>query len=269
MVALALLFALGLLAWPWWVARRRARWRAHPFPAEWRQILRRRVPSVARLPWPLQQRLQHHMLVFLAEKPFIGCAGQQVDDEVRVTIAAQACMLLLGRADEAMFPRLRQILVYPGSFVVARPQNLAGGLVQDQPRVLAGESWQQGQVLLSWEDVLQGAADPADGRNVVLHEFAHQLDQDGGTPTGIPMLQGETDPARWAAVFERALYQLQQDAAQGRESIFDAYGATDPVEFFAVATECFFERAGARALAAPEVFDALRRYYAVDPRAWA
>jgi Mlc titration factor MtfA (ptsG expression regulator) len=264
----ALLLVSGLLAWPWWVARRRARWRAHPFPALWRRILRKRVPYVALLPWPLQQRLQSHMLVFLAEKPFLGCAGMEVDDEVRVTIAAQACLLLLGRPDDAMFPQLRQVLVYPGAFVVERSLPLGGGVVQDQRRHLAGESWQQGQVLLSWDDVLRGAADPSDGHNVVLHEFAHQLDQDGGNATGIPLVRGGPDPAQWTAVFERALQALQRDVALGREGIFDAYGATDAVEFFAVATECFFERAAAMAEAAPEVFEALRSYYAVDPRAW-
>jgi len=268
MVALALLFVLVLLAWPWWAARRRARWRAHAFPAAWRRILRQRVPQVARLPWPLQRRLHSHMLVFLAEKPFLGCAGMEVDDEVRVTIAAQACLLLLGRAEDAVFPRLRQILVYPAAFVVERAQHLGAGVVQDQRRHLAGESWQQGQVLLSWDDVLRGAADPSDGHNVVLHEFAHQLDQDGGDATGIPFLRGGPDPARWTAVFQRALQVLQHDVEQGRKSIFDAYGATDAVEFFAVATECFFERGAEMAEAAPEVFEALRGYYAVDPRAW-
>lgn len=269
MVALALLFALGLLGWPWWLARRRARWRAHPFPPAWRRILRRHVPYLTRLPYPLQRRLHGHMLVFLAEKPFIGCAGMVVDDAVRVTIAAQACLLLLGREDDAaVFPQLRQVLVYPGAFLVDRTQNLGGGVVQDQRRQLAGESWQQGQVLVSWEDVLRGAADPRDGHNVVLHEFAHQLDQETGAANGAPALRDTVSQHRWTAVFQQAYQSLQKAAAQGQATLLDVYGATDPAEFFAVATECFFERAQEMAQALPELFAALQGYYDVDPRAW-
>ncbi len=268
MVALALLLVLALLTWPWWMARRRARLRAHPFPQPWRRILRRHVPYVARLPHPLQRRLQGHMLVFLAEKPFIGCAGMVVDDTVRVTIAAQACLLLLGRADDAVFPQLRQVLVYPGAFAVERTQNLGGGVVQDQRRHLAGESWAQGQVLLSWDDVLRGAADPADGRNVVLHEFAHQLDQETGSANGAPVLRAKASPQQWSTVFQRAYQELQWAVSQGQETLLDAYGATDPAEFFAVATECFFERATEMAQALPDLFAALSGYYEVDPRAW-
>lgn len=268
MVALALLFVLGLLTWPWWTVRRRARWRAHPFPPAWRRILRQRVPYVARLPFPLQRRLHGHMLVFLAEKPFIGCAGMVVDDAVRVTIAAQACLLLLGRTDDALFPQLRQVLVYPGAFAVERAQALGGGVVQDQRRHLAGESWQQGQVLLSWDDVLRGAADPRDGHNVVLHEFAHQLDQETGSANGAPVLRDAASQRQWSAVFAQAYQDLQQAIAQGQDTLLDGYGATDPAEFFAVATECFFERASEMAQALPDLFAALKGYYEVDPRAW-
>ncbi|HZV93833.1 MAG TPA: zinc-dependent peptidase, partial [Caldimonas sp.] len=150
LAAAALVAVTALLAQPWLVRRRRARLRARAFPAAWRRILRRRVPLVARLPPHLQLRLKGHIQVFIAEKPFIGCNGQRITDDVRVTIAAQACLLLLGHPQPDCFPRLRQVLVYPDAFVADRERPVGAGLVQAQRHTLAGESWTQGQVILSW-----------------------------------------------------------------------------------------------------------------------
>ena len=264
LVAAGLLAGAALLAQPWWVERARARRRATPFPAAWRRILRRRVPAAARLPADLQQRLKAHIQVFLAEKPFIGCAGQAITDELRVTIAAQACLLLLGHARPDYFPRLRQVLVYPGAFVVQRVQPQGGGVVHEQRQALAGESWAGGPVLLGWADVLAGAADPADGRNVVLHEFAHQIDQDKGVADGRPWRPTRALRARWAAVMAAGLQQLRQQPS----AVIDGYGATDAAEFFAVATETFFERPQALASEAPDVYRELALLYQVHPLAW-
>ncbi|GAA5165529.1 M90 family metallopeptidase [Viridibacterium curvum] len=250
----------------------RRAWRRHgirraPFPAAWRDILRRRVPYFQRLPADLQLQLKRHIQVFLAEKPIIGCDGLVVTEEMRVTIAAQACLLLLGRRSD-YFPNLRQILVYPGAFVVRRHVTDDIGLQQDRREVLAGESWSQGQVILSWDDTLAGAADPADGRNVVIHEFAHQLDQEKGEATGAPLLPRRADYTRWARVMGTAFALLQAQAAVGAPSLLDHYGATNPAEFFAVASETFFERAPELAREQPELFDTLRQYYCVNPLSW-
>ena len=190
-IAVVVLLSALLAAWFWWrptlQALRRARIRRTPFPAEWRQILRRHVPAVAGLPANLQLKLKGDVMVFLAEKPFIGCAGLVVDDTMRVVIAAQACLLQLGRKNH-FYPELRQVLVYPHAFIVRRTEAAGLGLQRDVQRALSGESWSQGQVILSWEDVLQGAADARDGHNVVVHEFAHQLDQEKGVANGAPAL---------------------------------------------------------------------------------
>ena len=216
-LVLAVLLALAaLLAQPWWTARRRARLRARPFPPAWRRILRQRVPAAARLPADLQQRLKGHIQVFLAEKPLIGCRGLQVTDEMRVTVAAQACMLLLGREHPDYFPGLRQVLLYPGAFVVDRVQHQGGGVLQEQRQVLSGESWQQGQVILSWVDAREGGAIADDGRNVVMHEFAHQLDQESGSANGAPLLAGPRQAARWAQVLGQAFSHLREQSASGR-----------------------------------------------------
>ena len=267
MLLLVLAVVLGItavLARPWWIERRRRRLRALPFPAAWRRILRRRVPAVARLPADLQQRLKAHIQVFVAEKPFIGCDGQGISDDVRVTIAAQACLLLLGQARPQVYPRLRQVLVYPGAFVVNRERGLGAGLVQGQRHALAGESWTEGQVILAWTEVLAGAADPTDGRNVALHEFAHQIDQDSGVADGRPWRPTAAQRRRWATVMDDAFRRLQQEPS----TVIEPYGASDPAEFFAVVTEAFFERPQDLATEAPAVYGELAELYRLKPLQW-
>ena len=255
---------VALVLPPWWRRRRLARLRAAPFPAAWRRILRRRVPLAARLPAELQLRLKRHIQTFIAEKPFIGCQGQSIDDEVRVTIAAHAALLLLGSDDAAAYPQLRQVLVYPGAFMVDRERPLGDGVVQEQRRALAGESWTNGQVLLSWAEVVSGAADPDDGRNVALHEFAHQIDQDKGRADGRPWRASPAARRRWADVMGAAFERLQHEPS----NVIDAYGASDPAEFFAVASEAFFERPQALADEAPAVHAELAALYGTDPLRW-
>lgn len=270
--ALLLLCTLVLASLAWlagpalWAAWRRQRLTAAPFPSAWRGLLRRRMPLYRRLPVPLQRRLQQHVQVLLGEVPFIGCQGQSITDEVRVLVAAQAALLLLGRP-AGRFRALRQVLVYPGPFVVRRPQQEAG-IVHDARRVLAGESWQRGQVVLAWSEVLAGAADPADGRNVVIHEFAHQLDQERGPASGAPYLGRREAYARWSRTLQAAFDELRAALARGETTLIDAYGATDPGEFFAVISEVFFERAPELARESPQLYAELSAYYRCDPRAW-
>jgi len=256
--------AVALLGQPWWTARRHARLRAQPFPVAWRRILRRRVPAVARLPADLQRRLKQHVQVFLAEKPFIGCGGQAISDELRVTVAAQACLLLLGNARSAVYPRLSEILVYPSAFLIDQLQAQPGGVVHEQRQVLAGQSSSQGRVILAWDEVRAGADDPADGRNVVIHEFAHQVDQDSGHADGRPWRPGRAQRRRWAAVMDTAYAHLQHQPS----ALINAYGATDPAEFFAVVSELFFEQPQALAAEAPAVYRELALLYRVHPLAW-
>jgi Mlc titration factor MtfA (ptsG expression regulator) len=291
-VLLAALLLVGAIAGlPRWRGRRRQVWASRPFPPAWRTILRRRVPLYRQLPADLQHQLRRRILVFLAEKPFLGCAGLAITDEMRVTIAAQACLLRLNRGG-ALFPELKQILVYPGTFVVDRVQAAPGGVLREQRRALAGESWSQGQVILSWQDVLDGAGVPDDGHNVVLHEFAHQLDQESGSANGAPRLASRAAHARWADVMSREFAALQariraREAAQVRAQaqwswfgssdtvsaaepadLISDYGATNEAEFFAVVTEVFFGQSDALARRHSELFALLRDYYAVDPRTW-
>lgn len=264
---LALLFVLWLVGGPHLTERKRRRIRAQPFPAAWRDILKHRVPYVRAMPADLQLQLKQHIQVFIAEKAFIGCDGLRITDEVRVTIAAQACLLILNRPRD-YFPNLRQILVYPGSFVVNREHTDGIGVAHHARQVLSGESWSQGQVILSWHDTLEGAAIPDDGQNVVIHEFAHQLDQEKGAANGAPILRRRAHYAGWSQVLGAEFNALQARAAQGEVSLFSDYGATDPAEFFAVISEVFFEQPQHMAADHLALYRELTQFYRLDPLSW-
>jgi Mlc titration factor MtfA (ptsG expression regulator) len=245
---------------------RRQRIARRPFPAAWRDIVRRRVPLVRELPAARQLLLKKHIQVLLADVPFIGCAGLEVSDEMRVTIAAQAAFLLLGRGGS--FGNVREVLVYPGHFVVPRSEVGAGGVVHEARDVLAGQSWQRGQVIVAWDAVRDGAADPHDGTNVVMHEFAHQLDQDTGVANGAPYVGRGALQQAWARVMNQEFDALRARLARAEASVIEPYAATNPAEFFAVTTELFFERPDALAAERPALYEQLKRCYRLDPLSW-
>lgn len=160
------------------------------------------------------------------------------------------------------------MLVYPGPFVVHRERRDGLGLVSEHSRVHAGESWAHGQVVLSWPDVLEGAAIDDDGRNVVIHEFAHQLDQEKGHANGAPDLVDSQRYPRWSRVLGQEYGRLQERLANREATLLDPYAATDPAEFFAVCSEAFFEQPHPLAAHHPELYAELSRYYRIDPRSW-
>lgn len=248
----------------WLRERRRRRTRARPVPPEWTRWLEARVPYVARLSPERRAELLGHVHVFLDEKRFEGCGGLDVTDEMRVTIAAQACLLLLGRETDC-FPDVHTVLVYPAAYVAPSVQRLPDGTVVEGGHVRLGEAWHRGEVVLSWGDVVTGAANPADGRNLVLHEFAHKLDGEDGVVDGAPALTGRSHYAAWARVLSREFLALQKAATRGKRSVLDKYGATSPPEFFAVATEAFFEKSAAMRKKLPDLYEQLASYYRQDP----
>jgi hypothetical protein len=263
---LALIVLGGLAGLPLRVAWRRARVMRRPFPAAWRALLRRRMPLYQRLPAPAQLRLRQRTQVLLAEVPFIGCAGLVVTEEMRVLIAAQAALLLLGRGPA--FRNLREVLVYPGLFAVDRPRTDAVGLVHEGRLVMSGESWQRGQVVLAWETVVEGAANADDGTNVVIHEFAHQLDQETGTANGAPFVGRREAQQRWARVLSAEFAQLRARLANDESGLIDPYAATSPAELFAVVSELFFEKPTALAAEHPALYAEFVRCYRQDPLHW-
>jgi len=244
--------------------RRRARIRQQPFPPAWLAIIERDVPMYARLSLEDRAELLRRVLVFLAEKNFEGAGGLEMTDEIRVTIAAQACILLLRLDEDEYYPRLRSIVVYPSAYRVPREQR-EGAVIHEGEAVHLGESWQHGAVVLAWNSARRGAADPRDGQNVILHEFAHQLDQEDGAADGTPELERWAFYAPWARVLSEHYLGLRRAARGGGRTVLDKYGATNEAEFFAVATEVFFERPALLRSRHPELYEELSRYFGQDP----
>ncbi|CAN5778514.1 zinc-dependent peptidase [soil metagenome] len=256
---------------------------ARPFPLHFSKILRRNIPQFSKMSPELQGQLKRLIKQFLFEKKFIGCDDFEIDDEVRVTIAAKASMLLLNRPTR-VYPDLKFVLVYPSAFIVPRSEMGLGGVVTHANQTLSGESWSDGRVVLAWDHVQRRGALLADGHDVVLHEFAHQLDSETGGANGAPALMSQAHSRRWSEVMSAEFSRLQHAAVRPQhaqqhthhsaqvstqtENVLDHYGATNPAEFFAVATETFFGKTWQMARYHPELFEQFRAYYQVDPRDW-
>ncbi|NRA09458.1 MAG: zinc-dependent peptidase [Myxococcales bacterium] len=247
--------------------RRRKKLRAQPLPAEARATIERNVPFVSGLPASDRAELEGLVQVFLDEKWFQGCGGLELDDEMRLTIAAQACVLLLRLEVDEVYPGLSSILIYPHAYVAHTRRQGPGGIVIEGREVRLGESWDRGTLVLSWDDVRKGAADLHDGHNVVYHEFAHRLDQQAGGSDGAPDLGASTRYVAWARVLGAEFEHLLADLQRHRHTVIEAYGATNPAEFFAVVTECFFEKPTRLEKKHPELYDQLRAFYRRDPAA--
>lgn len=245
--------------------QRRAALLAAPPPESWLPILRQSLPVVERLTDAHRRQLFGSMRLFLRSKKFEGCGGQEITEAIRVTIAAQACMLLLGRKSR-VYPGLKTVLVYPHTYRSGR-KGMFGGDNGQGARL--GESWNRGVVVLAWDSVLGGARNFEDGHNVTFHEFAHQLDQEDGAADGAPILAERSAYAPWARIFSREYEGLVKRTRRGQRDTMDRYGATNPAEFFAVATETFFEKPRQLKEHHPELFKELYRYYRVDPTDWA
>ncbi|MGI9627899.1 MAG: zinc-dependent peptidase [Longimicrobiales bacterium] len=232
-----------------------------PPPAQWANIVRKNFTASRGLSNEDFASLLGLIQIFVADKHFEGAQGFQIDDEVRVTIAAQACYLILA-LDVPVYPRTRTVLVYPSTFVPIRLDD-AGQAIEEDPSL--GEAWDEGTVILAWDSSLQGGIDPSDGSNLVFHEFAHQLDgasgEMSGNPAGLPM--SALKP--WARVLAESHEQLKQAAERGLDVVLDHYGASDEVEFFAVATEAFFERPRDLRGVFPDLYQQLVAFYGRDP----
>jgi MtfA peptidase len=245
--------------------RRRRRLRLRPFPEEWLATIGRSVLFLGRLSPADRAELLGHVQIFLAEKRFEGCGGLAITDEIRLSIAAQACLLLLHRKTD-YFPRLLSILVYPSGYVAEETRQLGQHIWAEGPMGRLGETGRtMGSMVLAWDAVKAGAADPSDGRNVVFHEFAHQLDFEDYATDGVPELSTREQLLSWRAVMQVEFAALRAADETGIPTLLDTYGATNPAEFFAVATEAFFERPCALRDRHPKLYAELQRYFQQDP----
>jgi Mlc titration factor MtfA (ptsG expression regulator) len=245
--------------------QRRRRLRSQPFPQEWIDLIRRRVSFFERLLEVDQEELFGHVHVFLAEKRFEGCGGLELTDEIRLTIASQACLLLLHRKTD-YFPRLLTILVYPSAYWTEENRPIDENVWREGKVTRVGETGRQlGSMVLAWDATKAGAADPSDGRNVVFHEFAHQLDYENYAADGVPGLTSRDQQMSWGAVMQVEFASLRAADETGIPTLLDNYGATSPAEFFAVTTEAFFERPIAMRQRHPRLYAEFVRYFQQDP----
>jgi Mlc titration factor MtfA (ptsG expression regulator) len=244
---------------------RRRRLRARPFPKGWLALIQRHVVFFPKLSPGDRAELLGHIQVFLAEKRFEGCGGLMINDEIRATIAAQACLLLLHRTTD-YFPCLLTILVYPLTYMVEEKRQIDEHIWQEGTVSRFGETGRRmGSLVLSWGAVKHGAADPSDGKNVVLHEFAHQLDYENGAADGVPGLATSEEQLAWSEVMRSEFASLRAADDSGIPTLLDTYGATDPAEFFAVSVEAFFERPRALRARHPRLYAELQKYFNQDP----
>ncbi len=245
--------------------RRRRRLRARPFPKQWLTLVQRHVVFFHRLSVSDRAELLGHVQVFLAEKRFEGCGGFAITDEVRVTITAQACLLLLHRSTD-YFPDLLTILVYPLTYMVEEKRQLGEHVWEEGTVSRLGETGRRmGSLVLSWGAVKHGAADPSDGKNVVLHEFAHQLDFENHAVDGVPGLATREQQLSWSEVMKSEFASLRAADESGIPTLLNTYGATDPAEFFAVSVEAFFEQPHALRARHPRLYAELRNYFQQEP----
>ncbi len=252
----------------WLKRRRRNRILSQPFPDKWNAILTANVFHDQLLSVELRARLRRLIQVFVAEKNWEGCNGFKITEEVKVTIAAQACLLVVGLQDE-YFDHVLSILVYPNSYVAQTREITRGGVVVEGGHARLGEAWWRGPVILSWSDVLSGGRRESSGSNLVFHEFAHQLDMmNGRTVDGTPPLKTRQQLRRWVEVMEPEYQRLVEDCRHGHHGFIDCYGATNVAEFFAVLTECFFERPQLLNMHHPLIYDVLSDYFRLDPMSW-
>jgi MtfA peptidase len=236
------------------------------FKDAWVTILQQNIALYNKLPDPLKYKLHGLINVFLHEKTFSGYNGLIINDEVRVTIAAQACVLLLNR-DNAFYPSLHNIFVYPGAF--KSTQTTSDGVVHTVAEsARTGESWRQGHVVLSWRHSKLGGQNEDDGQNVVYHEFAHQLDHEDGSIDGTPVLDSAEDYQAWTKVFSQEYTCLREKISANKRTLIDGYGAKSEGEFFAVVTELFFERPQLFDKEHPELYAELVKYYRLNPLEW-
>ena len=291
--AAALAVLVALIVPPIRRSRRRLALQAEPLPATVRDVVDRRLGIRARLPADLRRRHDGLINAFLAEKRFVGCNGLVIDDEIRATIAAQACLLALGRPG-SLYDELLSILVYPTAFWVDDEVHDEDGLVTKRRRALSGEAWDSHRIVLSWEDVADSAATQDDGFNLVLHEFAHYLEAEGRGLPPLPPQRERSSAARvraaplppagevgresgrvrarkiddWADDLADEFDALLAAVDRGEETFLDPYAAEDEAEFFAVATEDFYERSQRLREAHPRLYALLSEFYGVDPANW-
>jgi Mlc titration factor MtfA (ptsG expression regulator) len=239
----------------------------YSFKSEWLPMLEANLPLYHKLPESLQQRLHQKIGQFIATTYFEACGDLELTEEMILTVAGQACLLVVNH-EGAPYPRLNSVLLYPSTFRSVVQDTGSFGITTERTVSRLGESWSNGTVVLAWDSVQHGARNIHDGHNVTLHEFAHQLDSENGSTDGVPRLADREAFQTWATVLGPCYEALVDHAERGRKTVLDHYGATNITEYFAVATEAFFEKPRQLKKKRPALYTELQSYYQLDPLEW-
>jgi len=246
---------------------RRKKLLEQPLPDAWRRIIEKNVAVFSLLSLAERERLMSATKIIVAERSFVGSGGLAITEEVKLTIAAQAALLLLGE-EGYYFERVPTIFVHPHHQRTKSHRDLTTAVLVEEDVLIEGQALAQGEIRLVWDDVLYGGRDPGDGENVVLHEFAHHLDRLDGDVGGIPPLPSDSVREHWVRTFDRELADLRRDISDGHEVFLHEEAAENRAELFAYSTECFFEQPWELVEFHPELFECLRSFYTTDPRTW-
>lgn len=241
---------------PWLIQNRRRRLLAKPFPGDWNRYLHDNVLHFRRMSERERESLRIGVRILVAEKYWEGCGGLAMTDEMKVTIAGQASLMLLG-IEHDFFGAVQTILVYPTHFSIPGEHGQ-----------FAGQSHHRGPIILSWDRVLEEGRDPKSADNLVIHEFAHQLDEMDGFINGTPHLANRELAERWHTAMNQEFERLQSDVERGVSTFLGDYAATDDTEFFSVASERFFMQPEKLRQFHRQLFDLLADFYRVDPLGW-
>lgn len=253
----------------WLKRRRRRKILQIPFPDQWRSILSERVAHYCYLDEEKKHDLEQLVQVFIAEKNYEGCNGLQITNEIKVVIAGHACLLILNLPHD-YYAKVNSILVYPSTVVIPSERSgvfTRGPLIARTEMPIAGQAFMHGTVILVWDEVKRDVAHPRGGHNVVYHEFAHILDMFDGRADGTPTLPSRDQYRQWAEVCTRVYFDLQQKMEKGKKTFLNSYAAVNEAEFFAVATEYFFERPVRMAEKRPQLYEVLMAFYRQDTAA--
>ncbi|MCH9653578.1 MAG: zinc-dependent peptidase [Planctomycetes bacterium] len=248
----------------WLRNRRRKKILSSPMPGHWEAILDQNVRQLSRLNSQQRALLFQRVQIFVREKYWEGCNGFQITEEVKLTIAGQACLITLGFARDC-FDHLKTILVYPDTYAATDNFQNSIGVLTEGTSFRLGESWGKGPIVLSWSSIYEGGQIPDDGRNVVVHEFAHYYDASEGQFNGTPPLHNNEEYQRWEEVMTAEFQELRDQLAQGEETFIDPYGSTNPAEFFAVCSEHFFEQGSQMREYSLDLYETLKLFYQQDP----
>lgn len=267
LAALGAAIVIGIIIGAVFRSNREKNLMVRELPDEWMAILKRNVALYRFLPEELKKELQGRINIFIDEKEFEGCGELAITDEIKVTIAANACILLLNKKLEC-YPTLNSVLVYPSAYIARGAGRIGNQMIQGNENALDGESWEYGNVVLTWDAVKYESRKLGIGSNVVLHEFAHQLAQANGASDGIPILHTREEYERWNKIMEEEFNELCDETENGIEDVIGEYGATNRAEFFAVATEAFFSCPKLMQQKHPALYLELKGFYLLDPAAW-